>query len=168
MEVSGLNAELIDVAVYTQQALEAAARIAEVLNDTDAKDRYRKLAADLKDKINQKFWIERDGTYADFYGSRSQAISAAEGAIKQIGLQGADKLTQKDKDLIADYRRLKAQFAAMPEGDRAGSPTRTGSSQRQWKPESLRPSARSRFSTRSGARTAANTARTSLPSRDRR
>jgi GH15 family glucan-1,4-alpha-glucosidase len=73
MEVSGLNAELIDVAVYTQQALEAAARIAEVLNDTDAKDRYRKLAADLKDKINQKFWIERDGTYADFYGSRSQA-----------------------------------------------------------------------------------------------
>ncbi len=101
MEVSGLNAELIDVAVYTQQALEAAARIAEVLNDTDAKDRYRKLAADLKDKINQRFWIEQDGTYADFYGSRSQAISAAEGAIKQIGLQGADKLTQKDKDLIA-------------------------------------------------------------------
>ena len=34
MEVHGLNAELIDVAVYTQQALEAAARIAEVLNDT--------------------------------------------------------------------------------------------------------------------------------------
>jgi len=118
MEVSGLNAELIDVAVYTQQALEAAARIAEVMNDTDAKDRYRKLAADLKDKINQKFWIERDGTYADFYGSRSQAVSAVEGAIKQIGLQGADKLTQKDKDLIEDYRQLKAQFAAMPEGDR--------------------------------------------------
>jgi len=118
MEVSGLNAELIDVAVYTQKALEAAARIAEVMNDTDAKDRYQKLAADLKDKINQKFWIERDGTYADFYGSRSQAVSAVEGAIKQIGLQGADKLTQKDKDLIEDYRQLKAQFAAMPEGDR--------------------------------------------------
>ena len=31
MEVSGLNAELIDVAVYTQQALEATARIARVL-----------------------------------------------------------------------------------------------------------------------------------------
>lgn len=118
MEVYGLNAELIDVAVYTQQALEAAARIAEVLNATDEKDRYRRLAADLREKIDQRFWIERDGTYADFYGSRSQAVSAAEGAIKQIGLKGVNKLTRKDKDMIAHYERLKAQFSAMPEGDR--------------------------------------------------
>ncbi|HEV2749083.1 MAG TPA: hypothetical protein VGV12_01020 [Gemmatimonadales bacterium] len=118
MEVYGLNAELIDVAAYTQQALEAAARIAEVLNDTGAKDRYRTLASDLKERINQRFWIEQDSTYADFYGSRSQAVSAAEGAIKQIGLKGADKMTQRDKDLIARYERLKAEFSAMPEGDR--------------------------------------------------
>jgi glycogen debranching enzyme len=118
MEVYGLNAELIDVAVYTQQALEAAARIAEVLNDTDAKVRYWRLASDLKERINQRFWIEQVGTYADFYGSRSQAVSAAEGAIQQIGLKGADKLTRRDKDLIAHYERLKAEFAAQPEGDR--------------------------------------------------
>ena len=118
MEVYGLNAELIDVAVYTQQALEAAARIAEVLNDTDAEDHYRKQASDLKKRINQKFWIERDGTYADFYGSRAQAVSAVEGAIKQIGLKGADELTRRDKDLIAHYERLKAEFSAMPEADR--------------------------------------------------
>ena len=118
MEVYGLNAELIDVAVYTQQALESAARIAEVLSDTRATNHYRKLAADLKEKINQRFWIEQDGTYADFHGSKSQAVSAAEGAIKQIGLKGADKLTQGDKDLIAHYKRLKAEFSAMPEGDR--------------------------------------------------
>ena len=118
MEVYGLNAELIDVAVYTQQALESAARISEVLNDADATNRYRKLAADLKDRINQRFWIEQDGTYADFYGSRSQAISAAEGAMKQIRLQGADRLTQRDKELIAHYQRQKADFSAMPEGDR--------------------------------------------------
>src|SRR5437588_6614224 len=78
MEVYGLNAELIDVAVYTQQALEAVARVAEALNDTDAKDRYRTLASELKERINERFWIEQDGTYADFYGSRSQAVSAAE------------------------------------------------------------------------------------------
>jgi glycogen debranching enzyme len=118
MEVYGLNAELIDVAVYTQQALEAAARIAEVLNDTNAKDRYRKLASDLKARINERFWMEQDGTYGDFYGSRSQAVSAAEGAIKQIGLKGADKLTPRDKDLIAHYERLKAEFSAMPDGAR--------------------------------------------------
>lgn len=118
MEVYGLNAELIDVAVYTQQALEAAARIAEVLNATDERNRYRRLAADLRERIDQRFWIERDGTYADFYGSRSQAVSAAEGAIKQIGLKGVNKLTRRDKDLIALYERLKAQFSAMPAGDR--------------------------------------------------
>ena len=82
------------------------------------RDRYRKLASDLKERINQRFWIEQDGTYADFYGSRSQAVSAAEGAIKQIGLKGADKLTRRDKDLIAHYERLKAEFSAMPEADR--------------------------------------------------
>ena len=118
MEVYGLNAELIDVAVYTQQALEAAARIAAVVSDEDAAGRYRKLAAELKDRINQRFWIEQDGTYADFYGSRSQAISAAEGAIKQIGLKGIDNLTAKDRDLLAHYERLKAKFATMPEGNR--------------------------------------------------
>jgi glycogen debranching enzyme len=118
MEVYGLNAELIDVAVYTQQALEAAARVAEALNDADAKDRYRKLASDLKERINQRFWIEHDDTYGDFYGSRSQAISAAEGAIKQIGLKSAD-LTQREKDSIAHYEGLKAEFLRMPEGNRA-------------------------------------------------
>ena len=118
MEVYGLNAELIDVAVYTQQALEAAARVAEALNDADAKDRYRRLASELKERINQRFWIERDNTYGDFYGSRSQAISAAEGAIKQIGLKST-ALTQRDNDLIAHYEALKAQFSSMPEENRA-------------------------------------------------
>jgi glycogen debranching enzyme len=118
IEVYGLNAELIDVAVYTQQALEAAARIAEVLKDTPAKERYRKLASELKERINQRFWIEQDGTYADFYGSKAQAVSAAAGASKQIGLKGADQLTGRDKDLIAHYDRLKAEFSAMPEADR--------------------------------------------------
>ena len=118
IEIYGLNAELIDVAVYTQQALEAGARVAKALNDTGAEDRYRKLASDLKERINQRFWIDEDGTYADFYGSRSQAVSAAAGAIKQIGLKGVDKLTRRDKDLIAHYERLKAEFSAQPEGDR--------------------------------------------------
>src|SRR5260370_18444375 len=77
MEVYGLNADLIDVAVYTQQALEAAARVAEVLNDAEAKDRYRKLASDLKERIDQRFCIEADDTYTGVYGSRSHATTAA-------------------------------------------------------------------------------------------
>jgi glycogen debranching enzyme len=120
MEVYGLNAQLIDVAVYTQQALLAAARIAAALNDTDAQARYGALASDLQESINQRFWIEPDTTYADFYGSRSQAVSAAEGAIKQIGFRrAAGKLSARDQELIEYYERLKGSFSAMPEGDRA-------------------------------------------------
>jgi glycogen debranching enzyme len=105
--------------VYTQQALQAAARIASALNDTDAEVRYAKLASDLKEKINRRFWIEPDGTYADFYGSKSQAVGAAEGAIKQVGLRrAAGELTERDQNLIAYYERLKAHFSAMPAGDR--------------------------------------------------
>lgn len=118
-ETLGLNAEVIDVAVYTQQALQAAALIADAMHDEKASDRYRSLAATLKARINRRLWIEKDGTYGDFYGSRSQAVSAAEGSIAQIELKGADKLTRKDKDLIAHYQRLQAQFAAMPAGERA-------------------------------------------------
>ena len=119
MEVYGLNAQLIDVAVYTQQALEAAAQLAGVLHDMEAKVRYGKLATELKERINQRFWIAADNTYADFYGSKSQAISAAEGAIKQLGLkQAAGKSTEKNRELIAYYEHLKAKFSAMPEGER--------------------------------------------------
>jgi glycogen debranching enzyme len=119
MEVLGLNSEVIDVAVYTQQALEAAARIAEVMHDEAREKEYRNLAAGLKQRINQRFWIGQDGTYGDIYGSKSQAVSAVEGAIRQIELKGTDRLTPREKELIADYQRVKAQYAAMPEGDRA-------------------------------------------------
>jgi glycogen debranching enzyme len=117
-EIYGLNAELIDVSVYTQQALAATAEIARVLGDTVAASRYRRLAAELEKRINDRFWIEDEGSYADFYGSRAQAVTAAEGAVKQIGLQGEDKLTARDREQIAYYERLRAKFAAMPDTSR--------------------------------------------------
>jgi glycogen debranching enzyme len=116
MEVYGLNAELIDVAVYTQQALKATAYIAGILSQPTAADHYERLALTLATKINDSFWVEEDGSYADFYGTKAQAISAAEGAIKQIRLTGEDKLTRRDRELITYYERLKRRFAAMPDG----------------------------------------------------
>lgn len=118
MEVSGLDAELIDVAVYTQQALEATARIARVLHDIKAAERYQRLASQLEKKINARFWIAPESTYADFYGSREQAVSAAEGAARQIGLVGEDKLTPRDKALRRYYRLLARKFSAMPDTSR--------------------------------------------------
>ena len=118
MEVYGLNAELIDVAVYTQEALTATAHIAAVLGKPDAAKHYQQLASELKARINQKFWIPEEWTYADFYGTRTQAITAAEGAIKQIGLKESKKLTQRDTNLIEHYQQLKLKFSAMPDTSR--------------------------------------------------
>jgi glycogen debranching enzyme len=117
-EILGLNAELIDVAVYTQQALIATAELARILGNPRAADRYQRLASQLATRINERFWVPEEGSYADFYGTRAQAISAAEGAIKQIGLKGADKLTPRDRELIGYYERLKAKFSAMPDSSR--------------------------------------------------
>ena len=118
MEVSGLNAELIDVAVYTQQALGVTAHIAGVLSEPEAAARYRQLASQLAMRINERFWVEEEGSYADFYGTRAQAMSAAEGAIRQIGLKGANELTQRDRELMGHYEQLKRRFSAMPDSTR--------------------------------------------------
>ena len=118
MEVSGLNAELIDVAVYTQQALKATAHIAEALNEPGAAERYRELASQLEGRINDRFWAEDEGSYSDFYGSKAQAVSATVGAIRQIRLKGEDSLTRRDRELIEYYERLERKFSAMPDRPR--------------------------------------------------
>jgi glycogen debranching enzyme len=118
MEVSGLNAELIDVAVYTQQALEATARIARVLDEPDTATGYERQASALKTRINDRFWAEDDGSYGDFYGSRAQAMSAAEGAIRQIRLKGDTALTRRDREHIGYYEALRKRFSTSPDSSR--------------------------------------------------
>jgi len=117
-EILGLNAELIDVAVYTQQALVETARLARILGEPKTAQRYQALARQLAARIEDRFWVPEEGSYADFYGTRAQAISAAEGAVTQIGLKGTDKLTQRDRELIRYYQGLKAKFSAMPDSSR--------------------------------------------------
>jgi hypothetical protein len=85
------------------------------LNDFDA-NRYKRLASELKARINEH-WIQMKAR-ADFYGSRQQAVSAAEGAIKQIGLKESNKLTGREQELIGYYEDLKARFSAMPDASR--------------------------------------------------
>ena len=118
MEVLGLNAELIDVAVYTQQALEATARVARVLGEPDSAARYARLAGELKARINGRLWVEDEVSYADFFGTRAQAASAAEGARKQLALKGDDKLTARDRELMQHYTRQARAFATMPDTTR--------------------------------------------------
>jgi glycogen debranching enzyme len=117
-EILGLNAEVIDVAVYTQQALVAAAEVASLLGEQESAARYQRLASELERRINSRLWEPEDTSYADFFGTRAQAVSTAEGAMKQIRLPGEDKLTARDREQIAYYQKLRDRFAAMPDTSR--------------------------------------------------
>jgi hypothetical protein len=118
MEVYGLNAELIDVSVYTQQALQATAEIAGVLNDEQIQKDYQALASELADKINRDFWDESEKSYCDFFGTRAQAVSAAEGAIHQLRQYGSDLPKADLEKRIAFYNQLREKFLKTPDTSR--------------------------------------------------
>lgn len=81
MEIRGLDTEMIDVAVYTRQALWAASKIAEQLEREEDHERYGDLADELKQKINREWWVESFDSYADFRASQSQALALIDDAI---------------------------------------------------------------------------------------
>lgn len=81
MEIHGLNSEMIDVAVYTQKAFKDASLIATELGKVDTAETYKEMAANLKKKINQEFWSDEFGSYADFIGTDEQALRLIDDAI---------------------------------------------------------------------------------------
>jgi glycogen debranching enzyme len=115
MEVYGLNAELIDVAVYTQQALKATAYIAGILNEPEVQKEYQQLSAKLAEKINANFWDPAEESYCDFFGNKAQAIRAAEGAITQIKRNHPEGMDENANRKIEFYESLKLRFSKMPD-----------------------------------------------------
>lgn len=121
MEVKGLNAELIDVAVYTQQALEATSQMASLFNEPVAQKDYTQKAALLKSRINTVFWDKEQGSYCDFYGSREQAMQTAKGAIEQLqAATTSGKVNPATAERQQFYKDLLAKFAMLPEGTMKG------------------------------------------------
>jgi len=121
MEVRGLNVELIDVAVYTQQALEVASKMAAVFNETDLQREYAQKAVILKEKINTRFWDDAEGSYCDFYGTKEQALSVLKGAVEQ--LQSGLSNTNDSAHMLENqkyYERLAGEFSALPPGTEKG------------------------------------------------
>ncbi|MEM9000420.1 MAG: glycogen debranching protein [Bacteroidota bacterium] len=81
MEIHGLDSEMIDVAAYTQKAFADAALIAQELGDESLHQSYNGRATMLKQNINEQFWSEDFGSYADFIGTDAQALHLIEDAI---------------------------------------------------------------------------------------
>ena len=121
MEVKGLNAELIDVAVYTQQAFDVSAKMAAIFKEPSNQKDFAQKAMILKNKINTLFWDEKDNSYADFYGTREQALSTAQGAIDQIKMGVAEgKYSPQFLEKKNFYEGLIKEFSKLPKGLKKG------------------------------------------------
>jgi glycogen debranching enzyme len=81
MEIPGLDKEMIDVAVYTQQAFSSAAELAMALGENKLTIEYQKLADELKVKINKEWWNETVRSFGDFRGTVAEAIPILKGAL---------------------------------------------------------------------------------------
>jgi glycogen debranching enzyme len=83
MEIPGLeeDLELIDVAVYTQQALASAARLARAMGETALATTYQQQADALKERINKEWWQAEKQSYGDFRGTVEEALPVLEAAL---------------------------------------------------------------------------------------
>jgi len=106
MEIHGLDSEMIDVAAYTQKALEDLSKIARELDDSGSVSWYSKKAAVLKENINTKFWSDSFNSYADFIGTDEQALHLIEDAIVRADTLGkpwaVEELKQTREFILAN------------------------------------------------------------------
>jgi hypothetical protein len=90
MEIHGMDGEMIDVASYSVQGWEALHQAALAMdNDAGIAEWAGKNVARLTKYINEYYWIESAGAYADVRGTPSQAVSLIEDAIERA--KGLDK-----------------------------------------------------------------------------
>jgi hypothetical protein len=81
MEIHGLDTEMIDVAVYTQQALASAGELARALGFKDKAQTYLALADKLRRRINEEWWNPHEGSFGDFRGTVAEALPIINSAM---------------------------------------------------------------------------------------
>jgi hypothetical protein len=109
MEIHGLDTEMIDVAVYTQQALESAASLATAMNETSTAGAYQNQAGKLRVKINKDWWHENDQSFADL-----RATTAVARPILEAALVRADTLGKPWA--VSELKETQKQLKNYPEG----------------------------------------------------
>jgi len=113
MEIHGMDSEMIDVAVYSQKAFTDASKMALVLGKMNLANQYQSKADKIKEKINRDFWVEEFNSYADFIGTKKQAIHLLDDAIIR-----ADTL--KKPWAVAELKNSKKQIEIYPDDKKRG------------------------------------------------
>jgi hypothetical protein len=113
MEIHGMDSEMIDVAVYSQKAFADAAKMALVLGKTNLANQYKSKADKIKEKINKDFWVEEFNSYADFIGTKKQALHLLDDAIIRAG-------TLKKPWAVAELNNSKRQIETYSDDEKRG------------------------------------------------
>lgn len=113
MEIHGLDSEMIDVVVYQQQALEAAAKMAGVMNEPDRQRTYADLAQQLKDRINADWWVAEAQSFADFKATTRQTLELIDDALVR-----ADTLNKPWA--VEELQATRRQVATYPPDEKRG------------------------------------------------
>jgi glycogen debranching enzyme len=106
MEIHGLDSEMIDVAVYTQQAFADGSKIAAELEVAELSKKYANIADQLKTTINEAFWVPEHQSYADFIGTVEEALHLIDDAIVRadtLGKPWAVKELQQTRAIVQTY-----------------------------------------------------------------
>lgn len=80
-EIEGLNEEMLDVQINTLKFLEILSEMALIFKDNTDASIYAKKAFELKERINQDWWIESENRYADFIAPKDKALKIIEDAL---------------------------------------------------------------------------------------
>jgi glycogen debranching enzyme len=113
MEIHGMNSEMIDVAAYTQKAFADAAKMAKILGKSSLSDDYQMKANLIKERINSEFWVKEFDSFADFIGTKEQALHLLGDAIIR-----ADTL--KKPWAVQELKKSQKEIEAYPEGVKRG------------------------------------------------
>jgi len=96
-EIAGLNWELIDTAVYGQRALAALAEMARVLQDPATEQEASRLADRLARAIDDRFWLEEEGLYADLIAPPRIMLPRLEAMRAEPGYQSPGMAERLDE-----------------------------------------------------------------------
>lgn len=113
MEIHGLDSEMIDVATYSAKAFLDASKMAEQLGRADLARQYMANYEAIRLKINRDFWVPSSNSFADFLGTKVQALRLTQDAIERArGL--------KNDWAVEELQALKKQITANPDTSKRG------------------------------------------------
>lgn len=113
MEIHGLDSEMIDVAAYSGKAFLDASKMAQVLGRTELARQYMANYEAIRLKINRDFWVPSSNSFADFLGTKAQALRLTQDAIERArGL--------KNDWAVEELQALQKQITVNPDTSKRG------------------------------------------------